>query len=176
MLRLPLVVDLIHHELGVALDHHTPRAVVERQAQAEYQRVPLSGVVGSLLETPDGLGPRSRRSTRQCRQPLPGRDSARRRRSGWSPTPSPREDLSPMIGDGPINALSMRSARAYVQPNRWRIEKTLRPAECWYPVGTPCLCSNYTGTATQIGLHAGFSGSAGTSTRTTARRIMSPLL
>lgn len=55
MLRLPLVVDLIHHERRVALDRHTPRAVVERQAQAEYQRVPLSGVVGSLAKTPDGL-------------------------------------------------------------------------------------------------------------------------
>jgi hypothetical protein len=32
-----------------------PLAVLARQAQAEYQRLPLSGVVGSLVETLDGL-------------------------------------------------------------------------------------------------------------------------
>src|SRR5215207_2347263 len=55
ILRLPLAVDLLHHEHRVALDHHTPLAVLARQPQAEYQRVPLSGVVGPLVERRDGL-------------------------------------------------------------------------------------------------------------------------
>jgi hypothetical protein len=32
-----------------------PLAVLARQAQAEYQRLPPSGVVGPLVETLDGL-------------------------------------------------------------------------------------------------------------------------
>ena len=43
-----------------------PLAVLERQAQAEYQRLPLSDVVGSLVETLDVLVRRSRRSTRRA--------------------------------------------------------------------------------------------------------------
>src|SRR3954454_22536003 len=51
MLRLPLAFDLPHHEGRIALHHHIPRAVLERQTQSEYQRLVLSDVVGSLVVT-----------------------------------------------------------------------------------------------------------------------------
>ena len=55
MLRLPLAVDLLHNEGRVPLDHNLPCTVLARQAQAEYQGVVLSEVVGSSVETLDPL-------------------------------------------------------------------------------------------------------------------------
>lgn len=109
MLRLPLAFDLPHHKRRVALHHHIPRAVLERQKQAEYQRVVLSDVVGSLVVTLDVLvggavaqldsaGSHYRAGTLPAAVEM---DSRQLRHLG---------KIIPMIGDGPINALSMQSS------------------------------------------------------------------
>ena len=92
-----------------------PLAVLERQTEAEDQRVPLGGVVGPLVETLDASSKEpSLSSTAQAAVTGPG----------LCPPPSKwmvadfiaSGAFSPMMGDCPINALSMQSKRF---------------AECW---------------------------------------------
>ena len=61
--------------------------------------MPLGGVVGPPVDRLKSCR-RKPCSARQCRQPLPGRDSARRRRSEWSPASSPRQHSAPRRDSG----------------------------------------------------------------------------